>query len=550
MRHLSILLLFIFCFSIQASFAQVPSDLLVYNAKVYTMNAAFDTAEAFAVRNGKILELGTTTGIRKKYKAAQTLDAKGKAIYPGFIDAHAHFLAYAQGLTQVNLMGTQSWEECLDRIRSFIREKSPAPGEWILGRGWDQNDWSTKEFPDRRELDSLLPGYLIFLRRVDGHAAIVNQLGLQRAGVQPGQELEGGKVETKNGRLTGILVDNAMGLVSSYIPDPGVEKMSAALREAQRNCFAVGLTTVVDCGLSLLQVNFIDSLQRKGELKMKMVVMLSDDEGNYKYYLPRGPYKTKRLNVNAFKLYADGALGSRGACLLQPYNDQPQTQGFLLKDKAYYQEKARQLHNSGFQVCTHAIGDSANREILHAYASVLKGKNDRRWRIEHAQVVNKNDFAAFGRFSIIPSVQPTHATSDMYWADDRLGKERLKGAYAFAQLLKENGWIPLGTDFPVEDISPFKTFYAAVARKDSHHYPAGGFQPENALSRKQALLGMTHWAAMGSFEENEKGSLEKGKSADFILLTEDLMKCKIDKVLSARVVATYIEGEQVYFSGE
>jgi len=237
------------------------------------------------------------------------LDAEGKAVYPGFIDAHAHFLGYAQSLISVDFGGTQSWEECLERIRNFIREKSLAPGSWIVGRGWDQNDWPVKEFPDRRKLDSLFPGYPIFLERVDGHAAIVSQLALDKAGVKPGQELVGGKVETRDGRLTGILVDNATDLVGRIIPSPDAPQMKDALMQAQQNCFAVGLTTIVDCGLSRFDVAAIDSLQKKGDLKMRMVVMLSDDPGNYEYYLSRGPYKTERLNVNAFKLYADGALG-------------------------------------------------------------------------------------------------------------------------------------------------------------------------------------------------------------------------------------------------
>jgi len=522
------------------------ADFVLYNAKVYTMNPAFETREAMAVKNGRILELGNSANLVSKYKDAKKIDAEGKAVYPGFIDAHAHFLGYAQSLISVDFGGTQSWEECLERIRNFIREKSLAPGSWIVGRGWDQNDWPVKEFPDRRKLDSLFPGYPIFLERVDGHAAIVSQLALDKAGVKPGQELVGGKVETRDGRLTGILVDNATDLVGRIIPSPDAPQMKDALMQAQQNCFAVGLTTIVDCGLSRFDVAAIDSLQKKGDLKMRMVVMLSDDPGNYEYYLSRGPYKTERLNVNAFKLYADGALGSRGACLLKPYSDKPEGQGFLLRPKSYYYDIAKKIYHSGFQACTHAIGDSANREILHAYASVLKGKNNRRWRIEHAQVVNGADFDLFGKFSVIPSVQPTHATSDMYWAQDRLGPERVKGAYAYAHLLKENGWIPLGTDFPVEDISPFKTFFAAVARQDAKFYPPGGFQKENALSRKQALMGMTIWAAKGSFEEKEKGSLEKGKWADFVITDMDLMQCKMEDVLKVRVLATCLQGEFVY----
>ena len=544
--------IFLFVLALSPAFlsAQAGADLVVFNAKVYTMNERFDIAQGFAIKDGRILEMGTTAALLKKYPTAPNFDAQGRAVYPGFIDAHAHFVGYAASLATVDLTGAKSWEECLRRIQQYIVEKSPAPGQWITGHGWDQNDWSVEEFPDRKMLDSLFPQYPIFLRRVDGHAAIANQVALDKAGVKAGKELVGGKVETKNGVLTGILVDNAMGLVGRVIPGPGIAQMRDAMRVAQNNCFAVGLTTVVDCGLNRFDVAMIDTLQKTGALKMRMVVMLSDNEDNYQYYLPRGPYKTARLNVNAFKLYADGALGSRGACLLEPYNDRPAEQGFLLRNKAYYYERAQRLVQSKFQACTHAIGDSANREILRVYASVLKGKNDRRWRIEHAQVVNKHDFDAFGKYSVIPSVQPTHATSDMYWAGARLGTERLRGAYAYAHLLKENGWLPLGTDFPVEDISPFKTFYAAVARQDSAQFPAGGFQMENALTRRQALMGMTIWAAKGSFEEKEKGSLEKGKWADFIVVDHDLMTCPLPEVLQSRVLVTVLQGEFVYRKSE
>lgn len=536
----------VFLFFCLSSFGQAKADFVLYNAKVYTMNAGFQTVEAVAIKDGRIVELGKSATLLAKYKQAKKVDAAGKSVYPGFIDAHAHFLGYAHSLITVDLTGTTSWEDCLERIRDFINKKSLTPGTWVQGRGWDQNDWLVKEFPDKQKLDSLFPAYPIFLTRIDGHAAIASQLALDKAGVKAGQELVGGKVETRHGMLTGILVDNATDLVERVIPDFSAIQMRDAILQAQENCFAVGLTTIVDCGLSRFDVAAIDSLQKKGELKMRMVVMLADDPINYNYYLARGPYKTERLNVNAFKIYADGALGSRGACLLKPYTDKPEGQGFLLRNKSYYYEVARKIYNSGFQACTHAIGDSANREILHAYASVLKGKNNRRWRIEHAQVINAADFGLFGKYNIIPSVQPTHATSDMYWAIDRLGPDRVKGAYAYAHLMNENGWIPLGTDFPVEDISPFKTFYAVVARQDAGGYPRGGYQKENALTRKQALLGMTLWAAKGSFEEKEKGSLEKGKWADFIITDQDLMQCKMEDVLKVKVLATCVQGEFVY----
>ncbi|HEX2607073.1 MAG TPA: amidohydrolase family protein, partial [Flavisolibacter sp.] len=299
-------------------------------------------------------------------------------------------------------------------------------------------------------------------------------------------------------------------------------------------------------GLDYTDVLVIDSLQKLNQLKMRVYAMLSDAPRNYDFLYRKGKIKTDHLNIRSFKVYADGALGSRGASLLQPYSDKPGWSGFLLSSQAHFDSVASSISSHGFQMCTHAIGDSGNRTILKIYAKYLKGRNDLRWRIEHAQVVQENDFTYFGQYAIIPSVQPTHATSDMYWAAERLGKERLKGAYAYKQLLEQNGWIPLGTDFPVEDISPFKTFYAAVFRMDAKEYPAGGFQPENALTRVQALRGMTIWAARSNFEELEKGSLEKGKLADFVILDKDLLTADPRDILHTQVVATYIGGEKVY----
>ena len=277
-----------------------------------------------------------------------------------------------------------------------------------------------------------------------------------------------------------------------------------------------------------------------------MYVMLSDNPDNYAYLFKRGVYKTPGLHICAFKLYADGALGSRGACLLKPYNDQKNWNGFLLSSQVHFQDVAQKLAKKGFQMCTHAIGDSANRTMLKIYASVLKGKNDRRWRIEHAQIIAPEDIKYFGDYNIIPSVQPTHATSDMYWAGDRLGKKRLKTAYAYKTLLEQNGWIPLGTDFPVENINPLYTFYAAVTRKDLKNYPDGGFQFENALTRKQALMGITTWAAKANFEEKEKGSIKPGCYADFVILDQDIMKVDNKDLPNVKVLKTFINGDLVY----
>lgn len=518
-------------------------DVIVYNAKVYTVNSKFDTVEAFAVKNGKILELGTTDDIRSKYAGKEEINAGGKAVYPGFIDAHAHFYGYGQSLQTADLRETKSWDEVLKRLSDFAKTH---PDGWLIGNGWDQNDWDNKAFPTNEKLTALFPDRPVFLNRIDGHAAIANQKALNDAGIKSEQKLVGGDMLTENGKLTGVLIDNAVALVERKIPSPDAKLAEKIFIDAQKNCFAAGLTTIDDCGLSYLAVEFIEKLQKENKLKMRLYVMLSDEPDNYKYLFSRGPIKTDRLNVRAFKVYADGALGSRGACLLHPYSDMPDKRGFLLSDQKHFEEVATKIAANHFQMCTHAIGDSANRVILNIYNKILKGKNDQRWRIEHAQVVNAKDFDLFGKASIIPSVQPTHATSDMYWAQKRLGAERLKSAYAYKQLLKQNGWIPLGTDFPVENINPLLTFYAATVRADAKGFPNGGFQIENALTPEEALRGMTIWAAKANFEEHEKGSLEKGKFADFVMLDHDILKSTPQNILKTKVLKTYLNGEKVY----
>lgn len=533
--------LLLFCFACKNK--EYNADLLVKNALVYTVDSTFSTADAFVVTAGKIVSVGKLDTLEQKYNAREVIDAGGKPVYPGFIDAHTHFYNYGLSLQEAKLENTKSWQEVVDTVSSFARKNTEG---WIIGRGWDQNKWKGKQFPNKAKLDSLFPVRPVVLTRIDGHAAIVNQAALNIAGIKPGQTLVGGTVETINGKLTGVLIDNAQGLVRRKIPLPTDAITQTALLDAQHNCFAVGLTTVDDCGLPYTMVNTIAQLQHKGTLKMRMYVMLSDNPDNFEYLFKRGVYKTPGLNVRAFKVYADGALGSRGACLLQPYNDQKNWKGFLLSSQQHFQDVAQKLAAKGFQMCTHAIGDSANRVMLKIYASVLKGKNDRRWRIEHSQVIAPEDVKLFGDNNIIPSVQPTHATSDMYWAGERLGKTRLKSAYIYKQLLEQNGWLPLGTDFPVEDINPMYTFYAAVERKDLKGWPNGGFQPENALTRQQALQGMTIWAAKANFEEKEKGSIEPGKYADFVILDSDIMKVDGASLPKVKVLKTYVNGEKVY----
>ena len=542
LRPVSLCLIMLTFFS-SCKFRQ-KAQLVVHHARIYTVDDNFSVAEAMAVNDGKIIAIGNNDDILQQYEAAEVINADGKIIYPGFIDAHCHFTGFATGMMwKCNLVGTTSFEDVLAKIKDYSTD---APMEWIYGWGWDQNDWAVKEFPDKIILDELFPNRPVFLRRIDGHAALVNQRALDIAGITADTKVIGGSVEVQNGVPTGILIDNAMSLVDSRIPAINDSLTLTYFSEAQRLCFAVGLTGVHDCGISEHTISLIEAAQRSGQLSMKIFALLKDSSHYHQRWIDKGPYRSGNLHVGGFKVYADGALGSRGACLLQDYSDKPGWKGFLLSDSSYFSNLANKLIKSDLQMCTHAIGDSGSRQILHTYARVLKGKNDRRWRIEHAQVVNENDFSYFSDYNIIPSVQPTHATSDMYWAGKRLGKEREKNAYAYKRLMETNSWIPLGTDFPVEHISPFKTFFAAVVRTDEKGYPSGGYQPENALSREAAIRGMTIWAARAAFEEKEKGNLVKGKSADFIIVDTDLMKCPPEKITAATVFATYLDGKRVY----
>ncbi len=456
--------------------AQKNVDLIIYNAKIYTVNQNFDRAEAMAVSKGKIVAVGSDKEILEKYASAKKININQQPVYPGFIDAHCHFTGFATDRWKSNLVGTKSWEEIVSKIQEYSKK---APKFWLYGRGWDQNDWAVKEFPSKEKLDELFPNRPVYLKRVDGHAAIANQKALDLAKVTMKSKILGGEVEVKNGKLTGILVDNAMDLVEKVIPQIEDDMAIQYFDELQQECFAYGLTSVHDCGISEHTLLLLEKSQQKKALKMNVFALLEDNPAYYQKWIKKGRYTNGKITVGGFKVYADGALGSRGACLLKDYHDKPNWKGFLLSEKAHFEDLAQKLKNSNLQMCTHAIGDSANRTILKIYANVLGGKNDRRWRIEHAQIVNPEDFQYFGNYSIVPSVQPTHATSDMYWAEDRLGSDRMKTAYAYQDLLKQNGWLPLGTDFPVEDISTFKTFLASVARKDAQNYPENGFQKEN-----------------------------------------------------------------------
>jgi len=516
------------------------ADLILHNGVVYTVDSAFTMAEAFAVADGKIVSVGSNEEILSAYKSDSVIDAAGKAVFPGFIDAHCHFFGYGLNLTKADLVGCRSEEEMIERVAAWAEKN---PDGWVLGRGWDQNEWPSKKFPDKTKLDSLFPNRPVYLTRVDGHAALVNSEALRIAEINSDTKVSGGKVELVNGSPSGILIDNAMDLVFGKIPAPSERQSEDALLKAQQNCFAIGLTTVDDAGLSLETVRLIEKLQKDGRLKMRIYAMLDPTEENFEAF--QKPYSTDRLTVRSFKIYADGALGSRGAWLLEPYSDDPQNRGLLLQDTSYYHLWAKRCRENGFQLNVHAIGDAANELMLTVFAQYNEKKNDLRWRIEHAQVLAEKDIDMFGNYGIIPSVQTTHATSDMNWAEERLG-DRIRLAYAYKMLMQQNGWIPLGTDFPVEFINPMFTFFAAVARQDADCMPEAGFQTENALTRKEALRGMTIWAAMANFEEKQKGSLEVGKAADFVILDRDIMQCPIREARDAKVLRTVLNGATVY----
>jgi len=519
------------------------ADLILTNGKVYTVDSSFTMASAIAVKDKKIAAVGSDQQILENYRADQTTDLQGRPIYPGFIDAHCHFYGYSMNLRQVDLVGTGSFQEILEALRQYNRKHQT---EWIIGRGWDQNDWPVKEYPSKEALDEAFPDKPVFLTRIDGHAALANSVALEKAGIDGNTAVKGGKILKKGGQPTGVLIDNATSLVSKLIPEPTLEEKISALQKGADNCYAVGLTSVADAGLDHEPIELMDSLQQAGKLKIQTYVMLSPTEKNLKKYMEKGAYRTPYMHIESIKLFADGALGSRGACLLQPYSDAPQTTGFLVTPREELKKYAQMAYENDYQVNTHAIGDSANRVMLEIYGEILQSNNDRRWRIEHAQIIHPDDYSMFGKYSIIPAVNTTHATSDMYWADERLGKERLKHAYPYRKLLGENGWLPNGSDFPVEHINPLYGFYAAVARKDLEGYPEEGFQQENALNRKQAIKAMTLWAARAMFEEDEKGSIEAGKKADLVVTNKDIMEIPMEKVPEVKVLRTFVQGEEVY----
>ena len=495
---------------------KTPVDLIVHNAKVYTVDNEFSMAQAFAVKDGKFVAVGSENDIMGRYEASETIDAEGKPVYPGFMDGHCHFTGYAENLVRwADLKGCQSYDEVIEGLK--VHDKLH-PAEWLLGRGWDQNLWTPAEFPDNQRLAEEFPSRKVLLTRVDGHAVLVSNEVLDQAGIDKNYRQDGGLAMVKDGRCTGILLDNTADVAKALIPPMTREEKVHALLVAQEKCWAVGLRSVTEAGLDIETINLIDSLQEAGLLKIHVNAMINPDDETMDYFMDKGIIDKDKLTVRSVKIYADGALGSRGAKLMEPYSDAPETSGMILESDEFYRHVCQKAYDAGYQVCCHAIGDGGVHHILDIYSEFLKGPNDLRWRIEHSQVVAEDDFQRYHDYSIIPSIQTTHCTSDMAWAGERLGPERIKNAYAYQRLLQQNGWVINGTDFPIEDISPIKTFYASVDRK--------GFQMENALTPEQALRSITIWVAKGYFLENRKGSIEVGKDADYVILEQDIMTSK------------------------
>lgn len=520
-------------------------DLIIYNANVYTVDNQFSKATAFAVKKGKFVEVGTNKAILRKYNPKMSYDAQQKSVYPGFIDGHCHFLSYGENKVRyADLRGCKSFEEVIERLEKHDEANT---SEWLLGRGWDQNLWENKEFPDNSLLQKHFPNKKVLITRIDGHAVLVTSNILKDLNLNENSVIDGGKIlVNQDNKPTGVLLDKAADLASNAIPELDKIQKTKALRVSQHDCFSLGLTGVTDAGLTIADIENIDSLQNSGAIQMKINAMINPDDETMDYYMSRGIIEKERLTVRSVKIYADGALGSRGAKLIEPYSDAPETDGLMVETDEFYNHVCEKAYNAGYQVCCHAIGDGGVRTILNIYSKYLKGQNDLRWRVEHSQTVSPDDMHLYKDCNIIPSIQATHCTSDWSWATERLGNERIKTAYAYQTLLQQNGWIVNGTDFPIEHISPLYTFYASIARKDLDGKPGDGFQKENALTREEALKSMTIWAAKGYFNENRKGSIEAGKEADFVILSDDIMTIDEDKIPTVKVQNTFINGELVY----
>jgi predicted amidohydrolase YtcJ len=538
--------------------AQGPADLVLTNGHIYTVDNARPVVTALAVRGGRIVFVGSDAEARVlATSSTRLIDLHGATVLPGIIDAHAHLLGLGFMLQSANVAGSTSYQEVIDRVKA--RAKDVKPGAWIIGRGWDQTRWSSKEFPTHELLSRAFPDNPVMLERIDGHAVLANAKAMELARVTATTaEPSGGRIlKLASGSPSGVFIDNAEGLIDRAIPAPTREETRTAILAAIDECNRWGLTGIHDPGVDPKTVAIYEELARAGKYNLRNYVMLSDPGeptaavtlGNP--YLRRGPESALyggHLWIRAIKLYADGALGSRGAALLAPYSDDPTNSGLLVSPPAHIEAWAETALRSGFQVNVHAIGDRGNRIALDAFEAALRRvpKADHRFRVEHAQVLSPEDIPRFAKLGVIPSMQATHQTSDMRWAETRLGPERIRGAYAWRSLLNTGVVIPNGTDFPVEEVNPLLTFHAAVTRQDPANSPVGGWYPDQKMTREEALQSMTIWPAYAGFQESVLGSLTPGKYADFVVLDRDIMRVPDTEILGARVVSTWIAGKRVY----
>ena len=532
--------------------AASAADLIVTNARIYTVDQSRPTAEAMAVRGGKVQFTGSARGaLALRGPNTQVIDLGGRTVIPGMTDAHAHFLGLGEALRDVDLTGTRSYDEVIARV--VARAASTPAGSWIVGRGWDQNDWGNTAFPTHEKLTAALPNHPVYLTRVDGHAGLANALAMQKANVTAAsQDPSGGRIErAAGGAPTGVFVDNAQGLVGRVIPDLTPAEVRQALVAAMAEMNRWGLTGIHDAGAGRRTIDLYEELARSGALSVRTYAMISGDSSAIAHYFARGPQSALhdgRLWIRSVKLYSDGALGSRGAALLDPYNDEPGHSGLLVTAPARIQQIAELGLRRGFQINTHAIGDRGNRVVLDAYAAALRAVpvSNHRFRVEHAQILAPDDIPRFAELDVIPSMQAVHQTSDMYWAGNRLGDTRLLGAYAWRSLLDTGMPVPNGSDFPVEAVNPLLSFHAAFTRQDASNFPVGGWFPAQRMTREEALESMTIWPAYAAFQEHVLGSLTPGKYADFVVLDQDIMRVAPESVLATKVLATYVGGKAVY----
>ena len=517
-------------------------DLIGINGVVYTVDSAFSIAGAFAVKDGKFLFVGTTEQVKEKYTSDNVIDFKGGAVYPGLIDAHCHLLELGQNLMSADLRGCRSLEEVVERVKAF--HASHPNLKLITGAGWDQNLWPDKSFPDNTLLNEAFPETPVCLSRIDGHAVLANEAAIKAMGYDINDKsLDEGEYKVKDGRFSGIFMENMCVRFKTDLSPVKADSLSDVLLEAQKECFRYGLTSVCDAENEYPTLQALLSLAEDGRLKLKVDAWPLPTEENFEKV--DKPFTFKNVKVDTYKLYRDGALGSRGSLLKKDYSDMPGNKGLEFYAYDRFRIYCRWCHEHGFRVATHCIGDAAVSSALDVYAEFLKGPNDLGWRIEHAQTVDDEDINRFREYSVIPSVQPTHCTSDMFWAVERLG-DRIKYGYRYKDLLDQLGWIPSGTDFPIESVNPIYTFFAAVFRKNLEFKPEGGFLMENALSKEEALRSMTIWAAKSTNEDAVKGSIEAGKAADFITTDIDFYIAEEKKVPETCVTGTWINGEKVF----